>query len=65
LQFYLWSLYELSFIMLCTISAIGGDLSSAMLLVGGIGELVFDFIGIKNWRKVSNYQTLAMRAYTH
>lgn len=63
LQFYLWSLYELSFIMLWTFSAIRGDLSSAILLIGGVGEFVFDIIGIKNWKKVSNYQTFAMRAY--
>ena len=63
LQFYLWSLYELSFIMLWTFSAIRGDLSSAILLIGGVGEFVFDIIGIKNWKKVSNYQTFAMRTY--
>ena len=56
LQFYSWICYEVVFIALWIISATKGDYGSAIFLVGGISELIYDLIGIHNWRKLSKNQ---------
>lgn len=55
-QFYSWTFYEIIFIILWTLSAISGNLGNIVLLVGGISELIYDIIGINNWKKIQATQ---------
>lgn len=56
LQFYSWICYEIVFISLWIISAIYTDFGSAIFLIGGVSELIYDIIGIFNWRKLAKRQ---------
>ncbi len=56
LQFVCWILYEIFFISLWILSAISGDLSGIIFLVGGVSEMVYGIIGIINWKKIQKAQ---------
>ncbi len=56
LQFYSWIVYEVAFIALWLISAINGSIENAMFLIGGTSELIFDVLGIINWKKYQKDQ---------
>ena len=57
LQFYSWIVYEIAFITLWLISAINGNIENSMFLIGGTSELIFDVLGIMNWKKYQKSQT--------
>lgn len=56
LQFYSLIVYELAYIALWWLSSVGGNISSLVLLVGGLSELILDFLAIYEWKKISNLQ---------
>lgn len=56
LQFYFLILYEIAYIALWLLSAVGGNITSLVLLLGGITELIYDILGIVNWKKASKLQ---------
>jgi len=56
LQFYSWIVYEIAFILLWLISAVNGRIENAMFLIGGTSELIFDVLGIINWKKYQKNQ---------
>lgn len=52
-QFYIWIGYEITYILLWLLS---GNISGVILLVGGISELIYDIIGVINWKTYSQFQ---------
>ena len=56
LQFYSWIFYEIVFIALWLISAVNGDVSNIIFLIGGISELIYDILGICNWQRLVKMQ---------
>ncbi len=56
LQFYSWIFYEIVFIALWVISATTGNISNIIFLIGGISELIYDILGIYNWKKIVKKQ---------
>ena len=52
-QFYVWIGYELTYILIWLLS---GNISGLILLVGGISELIYDIIGVVNWKSYSSFQ---------
>lgn len=55
-QFYSWIIYEVIFISLWIISFGYGDMGSLIFLVDGIIELVYNIIGIWNWKRIKEKQ---------
>lgn len=55
-QFYSWIFYEIVFIVLWVISAINGDVSNIIFLIGGVSELIYDVLGIYNWKRLVKLQ---------
>lgn len=58
LQFYCLIIYEISFILIWGISAMQGNYSSLMFIVGGTCELIYDVLGIVTWKKLQNIQKI-------
>lgn len=56
LQFYSWIFYEIVFIVLWVISASTGNISNIIFLIGGASELIYDILGIYNWKKLVKKQ---------
>ena len=56
LQFLGWILYDILFIVIWGLTAIGGDYGSIIFLIGGASELVYGAIGIFSWTKIEKQQ---------
>lgn len=56
-QFYSWIFYEIVFIVLWVISAINGNVSNIIFLIGGVSELIYDVLGIYNWKRLVKLQS--------
>ena len=55
-QFYSLITYEVAYISLWYFSALNGEISSVVLLIGGVLELIYNIMGIIKWKKISTLQ---------
>jgi len=51
LQFLFWIIYEIYFILLWLISFLNGNSENLIFLIGGVCELIYNFLGVYKWNK--------------